>query len=87
MLVRELLEAALDHNAKSMFHFGFEDDGNAKKSKAAFKEAGIEFDTDSNGGITYFYFRNSKDMWKGIHAANKVIDKSKDTEWAEETEA
>jgi len=85
MLVRELLEAKMTKpdykNWYGNIHFGFEHKPNATKAAAALKKADVEFDSDTNGGITYFYFDTKSDMKKAIKIVTPVIDASKESEW------
>ena len=79
--VKELHAAPQGINeGKETPHFGLENDTNVKKTKAALKNASIEFTSAFQVGFTYFYFTTKRER----NAANKimlsVIDSSKEQE-------
>lgn len=63
--------------------FGFENEDNVQKAKAALNNAGIKYSTTSAGGIVYFMFDSSSDAKKAIKLVSKVIDADKESEWKE----
>lgn len=61
--------------------FGFENAKNARKAKEALKAASVAFTSDSNFGITYFYFETKKAMKDALKVVKPVIDASLESEW------
>lgn len=61
--------------------FGLENAKNARKAKEALKAVNATFTSDSNFGVTYFYFDTKKAMKDALKVVKTVIDASLESEW------
>lgn len=60
---------------------GFESRSNFKAAKTACDDAGIQYKTSSNFGISYMIFDSEATQKKAVRLIKKVIDKSTESEW------
>jgi len=62
--------------------FGLENKANIKLAQTALKaaEPEISYTTDSNAGITYFYFDSAATLRRAVRAVKDKIDVSKESE-------
>ena len=67
--------------SKEDYEFGLENKENVKLVSAALKNASIAFKKTMSGGIDYFIFQTQKDLKCAEEIAEKVIDKTKESEW------